>query len=212
MSDDRDLIRDRLNVSRETWLTLEAYVECLHLWQRTTHLVSPHTLSSLWHRHVLDSWSFVQALADDRVETLVDLGSGGGFPGLVLGIAFQEKGKGQVHLIESHRRKAAFLEAVSLQLRLPVKVHAERAEVLPAGLKGQVDVVTARALASLDVLLPWAHPYLSSKGFCLFAKGETVDSELQVARKDWTFDERREPSLSDSHGVLLRLSDVKPCL
>jgi 16S rRNA (guanine527-N7)-methyltransferase len=193
-------------------MALERYVELLHLWQRTTHLVSPHTLSTLWERHVFDSWSFVRALAPLPVETLVDLGSGGGFPGIVLGIACLENGRGHVHLIESHRRKAAFLESVALALNLPVSVHAERAESLPAGLKGQVDVVTARALAPLETLLPWAHPYLAPAGVCFFAKGETVDSELQRAGKHWTFHEEREPSLSDSQGVLLKLSALQPRL
>lgn len=161
-----------LNVSRESLDKLRAYDALLHKWQKTINLVSPNTLPESWERHILDSVQLNEYVSRES-SVLYDLGCGAGFPGLVLAMLRPEL---EVHLIESDQRKCSFMRAVSRETNTPVKVHNARIEEtsLPAP-----DVVTARALASLDDLLgfceAWANP-----GMCgLFLKGARYNEEIK---------------------------------
>lgn len=187
-------------VSRETLDRLTRYASLLERWQPAINLVGSRTLPDVWRRHFLDSAQLCDLLPP-ATETLVDLGSGAGFPGLVLAIL----GVKNVHLIESDGRKAAFLREVSRETGTPVTLHAVRAEDVdpfPA------DAVTARALAPLDRLLPLAMPFLTRDSVALFLKGQDVDTELTEATKKITMRVERVPSRSDARGTVLVLREI----
>lgn len=198
------------DVSRETLARLQAYADVLAKWQAKINLVSSATLPDVWQRHFLDSAQLYPFLpAQARVVT--DLGSGAGFPGLVLAIIAEAAGRDiQWHLVESDGRKAAFLAEAARASRIAgaVKIHPVRAE----GLGGRMgaDVITARALAPLEKLLEYAHPLVKPEGLCLFLKGEKVEDELTVARQRWSFQLDRHPSKSDPGGAILAIRGLKP--
>lgn len=187
-------------VSRETLGWLKRYRESLLRWQTAVNLVGPATLQDVWRRHFLDSaqlWAYLPSAA----ARIVDLGSGAGFPGLVLAIL----GAGDVHLIESNRRKAAFLREVARRTDTVVTIHGARIDsVPPLG----ADVVTARGCAPLDRLLDLAVPHLADHGFCVFLKGRGVDAELTEAKKRWNMRIGRFPSCSERSGVVLKLEAI----
>jgi 16S rRNA (guanine527-N7)-methyltransferase len=188
-------------VSRETLARLEGYAALLVKWQKTINLVARDSLGDLWRRHMLDSaalWPLIPT--DSRV--LVDLGSGAGFPGLVLAIL----GVPDTHLIESDARKCAFLgEAARLFAPNPVRVHRGRIESLDAI---PADVVTARALTGLDNLLDYAQRFVKPAGVCLFPKGAKAEDELTLAGQRWTMTAERFPNPADSSGILLRIKEL----
>lgn len=194
--------QERTGVSRETRERLTVYAGLLHKWQPSINLVGPKTLDDAWNRHVFDSaqlWPHLPA----GVRTLVDLGSGAGFPGLVLAVM----GVPDVHLIESDARKCAFLREVARATGTAVTIHNRRIEAVapfPA------DAVTARALAPLPALLSWAAPFLSGGGTALFLKGQTAEDELTEAGKSWTMTAERFPSLTEPAAAILRLSAITP--
>lgn len=187
-------------VSRETLVRLTRYASLLQKWQPAINLVGPRTMSDLWRRHFFDS-AQLYPLMPEGVRKLVDLGSGAGFPGLVLAIMGIE----DVHLIESDTRKATFLREVSRETATPVTIHAHRAEQMPAF---PADVVTARALAPLDRLLDLAWPFLTTDSVALFLKGQDIDSELTAATKKTTMRVERVPSRSDPRGTVLVLREI----
>ena len=187
-------------VSRETLDRLTLYAELLRKWQGAINLVSRDSLGDLWRRHFLDSAQLMPLLpAGCRV--LVDLGSGAGFPGLVLAAL----GIPDVHLIESDSRKAVFLRETARQLELSVQVHNSRIEDVPGF---PADAVTARALAPLSKLLDLAGPFLAEHSICVFLKGRGVEEELTAARESWKMTVMRHPSASDPSGTLLRLEHL----
>lgn len=191
---------DQLAVSRETVERLAAYAGLLRHWQTRINLVGPDTLASLWQRHMLDSaqlWPLIPAGA----RRLVDLGSGAGFPGLVLAIL----GAPDVHLVESDARKGAFLREAARVTATPITLLTRRVEQIPPL---AADVITARALAPLPRLLTWAVPHLAPGGQCLFLKGRGAEDELTAAAKDWKIAPRRIPSLTDPDGTILQLCEV----
>jgi len=183
-----------------TMARLTAYAELLAKWQARINLIGPDTLPDLWHRHMLDSAQLLPLLPPGA-KRLADLGSGAGFPGLVLAIL----GAPDVHLVESDARKAAFLREAARLTAAPVTVHVARAEAL-APLAA--DVVTARALAPLGKLLGWAAPHLAPGGVCLFLKGKGSEDELTEARKEWIITCDRAASRTDPAGVILQLREV----
>jgi 16S rRNA (guanine527-N7)-methyltransferase len=193
-------------VPPETLARLEAYAALLVTWQARINLVGPATLGDLWRRHFLDSAQLLPLLPEST-RRVVDLGSGAGFPGLVLAIL----GVPDVHLIESDQRKVAFLRTVAAATGTAVTIHARRIEAVPAL---QADVITARALAPLASLLDFALPLLRSQGgstgACLFLKGQQVEPELATASARWTMTIDRLISRSDPTGVILRLSALSP--
>lgn len=195
-----DFQRDT-GVSRETLERLRLYAELLVKWQARINLVGPETIPSLWRRHFLDS-AQVFPILPQPIHRLVDMGSGAGFPGLVLALL----GAPDVHLIESDARKCAFLREAARVTATPVTVHNTRIERLaPLG----ADVVTARALAPLDKLLGWAEPHLLPSGHCLFLKGRGHDDELTTASKEWNITYERIPSRSDPLAAILHLREVR---
>ena len=186
------------DVSRETTDRLARHLDLLRRWQTRINLVGAATLSDPWRRHVLDSAQLAPLIPAGA--RLADLGSGAGFPGLVLAIL---RG-GPVHLIESDARKAAFLHEAVRATEAPAEVHNARAE----NLELRANVVTARACAPLDRLLGLALPLLAPGGICLFLKGARVEEELAVARQRWRMTVRRRRSRSAPEGVVLELGGL----
>lgn len=192
-----------INVSRETIEKLEIYKNLLLKWQKAINLISPTTIEDMDERHFLDSAQLIKLIPNHDI-ILADMGAGAGFPALVLAIL----GIKEVHLIESDVRKATFLKNVSRETGLSnVTVHDKRIEdvIIPS-----VDVITARALATLAELLAMSerlatenHPFE-----CLFLKGEKTDEELAKARKKWDFDVEITQSLTDKTGKLLKISNL----
>jgi 16S rRNA (guanine527-N7)-methyltransferase len=199
----QELERDRavalrlVPVSHETVKRLDEFVPLLLRWQRAVQLVAKSSLPKLWTRHIADSLQLVELAPEARV--WVDLGSGGGFPGLVVAIALAERAGAQVHLIESDQRKAAFLQEAVRLTKAPAEVHAGRIEWVAQRI-GAVDVVTARALAPLPRLLDLTAPFLATKATGIFLKGQDVDNELTEAAKSWTIRWRAQPSKTDPNG------------
>lgn len=198
--------RPNLNVSRETLQKLELLEHELRRWQAIKNLVGPATLDQIWDRHIVDSLQLLDLVPDAK--TWIDLGSGAGFPGLVLAIAGQERGL-KVHLVESNSRKCSFLRHVARLTESAVTVHAERLETVIPGFIGKADVVSARALASLAQLLEWTEPMLKAGTIGLFPKGRDVESELTEARKRWTFEADILPSRTDSEARILRITSIE---
>ena len=187
-------------VSRETLERLIIYSDLLIKWQAKINLVGPETLADLWSRHMLDSAQLFP-LIRPNAKRLVDLGSGAGFPGLVLGVL----GVPDVHLVESDARKCAFLREAARLTGTSVTIHNKRIEqIVPL----EADIVTARALAPLAKLLDWAFPHLAKGGECLFLKGRGADDELTATAKEWNIALDRIVSLTDPAGLVLQLREV----
>jgi 16S rRNA (guanine527-N7)-methyltransferase len=193
------------NVSRETLKRFQAYAELLTKWQGAINLVAPNSLNDLWRRHMLDS-AQLYAYVPTGCRNLVDLGSGAGFPGLVLAIM----GVVEVHLIESDARKAVFLaeaaRAAGLHPGANPVIHRCRVEEMSGWM---ADVVTARACAPLGRLLDLAEPFIGPDTVCLFPKGERVADELTLAGKQWRMEVESLPSISDPSGKILRLGKFR---
>ena len=194
------------DVSRETIEKLGLLERELRRWQAIKNLVGPATLDRIWDRHIVDSLQLL-ALAPEA-GTWLDLGSGAGFPGLVLAIAGLERGL-QVHLVESNSRKCAFLRHVARLTEAQAVIHEARLETVVPGFVGKADVVSARALASLDQLLDWTAPLLKSGTMGLFPKGRDAEIELTEARKSWTFGVEILPSRTDSEARILRITSIE---
>lgn len=193
-------------VSRETFERLVAFEALFLKWNRSINLAAPSTLDDVWRRHILDSAQLGRIEA--KATRWVDLGSGGGFPGLVLAFLLAERDGGAIDLVESNRKKASFLQAVVGQFGLPARIVARRIEEAPA-LVSAPQVVTARALAPLSVLLDLAAPWLSAGARGLFHKGRDYRAELQESAHRWSFDLVEHPSITDPHGVILEVSDLR---
>jgi len=194
------------NVSRETLDRLICYEALLQRWQKAVNLVSPKTLGSVWMRHFADSAQLLR-LAPGR-KTWLDIGSGAGFPGLIIAILATEQPGVTVQLMESDTRKCAFLRDVARQTSTPVEIHNGRVESAASQLKvGKVDVVTARALAPLGKLLGLAAPYLDTDTLGLFPKGRDAVQEVETAAQVWRFRCELVESLSDHDGRIAVITD-----
>ena len=202
-----EAFQSETGVSRETLARLEAYADLLIRWTKAVNLVSRDSLHDLWRRHMFDSaqlMPLLPAIAEDRRRVIVDLGSGAGFPGMVLSII----GTDDVHLVESDQRKVMFLREVAREVGSDAHIHGVRVDQLP---RFPADVVTARAFAPLDKLLDEAAAFLdpaqASNGRApargVFLKGKRVDEELTAAQKAWQMDIEKVPSRSDSSGTIL---------
>jgi 16S rRNA (guanine527-N7)-methyltransferase len=191
-------------VSRETLSRLKAYADTLQDWNERHNLVSKGSLMDLWRRHFWDS-AQLAPLIPENARTLADLGSGAGFPGLVL--AAMLGGRLTVTLHEATAKKCAFLAAAAERIGVAVKIENARMEELEAK---PFDVVTARACAPLPVLLGYAQKFRGPNTVCLFLKGQNVGSELTEAHKSWNMKVRQIPSLTDPSGVILELTDLAP--
>lgn len=197
--------QQRFNVSRETLERLNLYESLLKKWNPAINLVSASTLPQVWTRHFTDSAQLWQ-LRPASAALWLDLGSGGGFPGLVIAaIAAEQAPKMRVGLVESDARKASFLAQAGREMEISPEIHITRAESLP---RQGADIVSARALAPLDKLLGLAHRHLSGAGICLFPKGKNSASELTRARKYWTFETEETPSVTDPGGKILKIGGL----
>jgi 16S rRNA (guanine527-N7)-methyltransferase len=194
------------DVSRETSAKLDLLVSELVRWQRIKNLVGPATLAEVWTRHIADSLQLMDLAP--RAKTWVDLGSGAGFPGLVIAIAGAERGV-EVDLVESNARKCAFLRHVARLSAAPAKVHEARIEDAIESFRGRAEVVSARALAPLSTLLAWTEPLLKTGTVGLFPKGRDVSAELTLAAKSWRFDLEMVPSRTDSEARILRITHLR---
>ena len=192
----------RFDVSRETMASLTAYVALLEKWQPHINLMSSAALSDIWHRHILDSAQLLPHLPASPARQrcrILDIGSGAGFPGLVLAIL----GAGDVQLVESNQRKAVFLQTVIRELGLSAHVCNQRIETLPAC---QPDVITARALAALPKLMSLIVPQLHDGLTCLFLKGGSVDEELTNFQTYSNMIPQLYPSVTSDDGAIIKLT------
>lgn len=189
-------------VSRETFARLEIIADLLVKWQKAINLVAPASLSDMWSRHIGDSLQLMPLVPETALKW-VDLGSGGGFPGLVIAAVLADREGARVHLVESDTRKAAFLREATRLASLPVEVHAQRIEAVAERLAPGTHVVSARALAPLPRLLDLARAFLAEGAIGLFHKGRDAELELTEARKGWTLDAELTPSLSDLEGQII---------
>lgn len=189
------------DVSRETFERLQQYAALLEKWTPRINLIARSTVSDLWQRHILDSAQvFRQA---PNTQSWVDLGSGGGLPGVICAILAKDQQRAtDFTLIESDQRKATFLRTVSRELGLDLTVFAERAESV-GDIKA--DVLSARALAPLPKLLGLAHPFVGEDGCCLFLKGAGHEAELQDALAVWRFEVEKIPSTTNRESMLLKI-------
>jgi 16S rRNA (guanine527-N7)-methyltransferase len=187
-------------VSRETQGRLSAYLELLRKWNGAINLVGASTLADPWRRHFWDSAQLLPLLPEGE-PVVVDLGSGGGFPGLVLAIIGGDRAN--VHLVESDRRKATFLREAARVTATDVAVHSERAETLAAPVKA--DVITARALAPISVILELAAAFVQPSTQFLLLKGTQTHNELTEASKHWTMEVDVHPSQSDASGFMVQI-------
>lgn len=191
-------------VSRETFEALLRFETAFQKWNQRINLAAPSTLGDVWSRHIVDSAQLASHAPEAR--KWLDLGSGGGFPGLVLAFLMKERG-GQIDLVESNRKKAGFLQAMVGEFSLPARVIPRRIEDA-AGIVGQPDVVTARALAPLPLLLELASPWLLGGATAFFHKGRDYRSEVEESCKRWSFRLVEHRSSTDSEGVLLEISSL----
>jgi 16S rRNA (guanine527-N7)-methyltransferase len=204
-----DEFAELIPVSRETLERLNVYRRLLEKWNSSINLVGKGSLGDVWRRHILDSAQLFRYLPQRTSPVILDMGSGAGFPGLVLAIM----GVGAVHLVEADQRKAVFLREVARATASDVEIHNKRLEKLTIF---PVSVITARALAPVGRLLDLSFPFFSKavdKGaedtqtpVALFLKGPTVEAELTLARKRWNMELESIPSLSDPRGVVLRIT------
>jgi 16S rRNA (guanine527-N7)-methyltransferase len=199
---------DSREIPAETLDRLDRFVSLLLQWQATTNLVSPATLPELWTRHVADSLQLLPLAPDAK--RWVDLGSGGGFPGMVIACAIADRPGAAVHLVESNLKKAAFLREAARVTGVPAKIHAVRIEDFVDHFVEPVEIVTARALATLVNLVESAYPLLKRGAQALFLKGRDIEAELTAASKCWTIDTELIPSATDSLGRIVRVRSVAP--
>ena len=196
-------LAEQLDVSRESMERLTLYAALLEKWQQKINLVGKSTLPDMWRRHFLDSAQLF-SLIEDKDGVLVDLGSGAGFPGLVLAML----GQGQVHLVDSDERKGTFMRQVVRETGVAATVHTCRIEALDSDIKA--DVVTSRACTALEGLLRFAQPILRPSGTCLFLKGKAWAEELTAAEKTWKMQAENFQSLSDREGRILKITGLAP--
>jgi 16S rRNA (guanine527-N7)-methyltransferase len=194
-------------VSRETFERLVAFEALFQKWARRINLSAPSTLGDVWSRHILDSAQLLRLAPE--AQRWLDLGSGGGFPGLVVAILLAERQGSHVDLVESNRKKTAFLQSVIGQFSLPARVHALRIDNVHASI-GAPDVITARALAPLPDLLGLAEPWLSAGATGLFHKGRDYRSEIEESAHQWRFDLLEHRSMIDPQSVILEIRDLTP--
>lgn len=191
-------------VSRETSERLDAYVALIEKWNPKINLVSKSQMEGFWQRHIWDSAQIWPNLG--QVVSHVDLGSGGGLPGIVLAVlCAQHRPEAKISMIESDIRKAVFLRTVTRELSLNVRVHDKRHQfVPPAGASS----LTARALASLTDLLGAADRHLAQDGVAIFPKGQSWRDEVEAARATWSFNLEALPSITDPQAALLKIKEI----
>lgn len=192
-------IENITSVSRETVEQLLHFSDLIKKWNSKINLVAHKDLDHLWQRHIIDSAQLVNYLPKQS-SILTDFGSGGGFPGVVLAILHPWQ---QVHLVESDTRKCAFLRQVSAELSLNITIHNQRIESLKVW---QSDVITARALRSITILLEWLYSFVDKSQICLFLKGENSVQEIEDASHHWYLEYDLHPSITCETANILAIT------
>jgi 16S rRNA (guanine527-N7)-methyltransferase len=203
----RAMALDLLPVSRETLERLEILVRLLVQWQQIKNLVSDASVQHIWTRHIVDSLQIVPLVSG--CNKWLDLGSGGGFPGLVIAASLVSEKHYEVTLIEGNSRKCSFLREAARAMGVTVSVRHARIDDVIAEYEGNVDVVSARALAPLPQLIGWTHKLLTKGAVGLFPKGQDASKELTETAKCWRLQYTTHNSLTDSHGRILRVTDAE---
>ncbi len=197
---------DQLNVSRETFARLETLRDLLVKWNPRINLVAKSTIEDAWQRHIVDS-AQIWPLANPQAQRWLDIGSGAGFPGLVVAAVAAEKApQMQVTLVESDQRKCVFLQTAAREMGVTPRIESARIESLPPQ---NADILSARALAPLENLLEFAERHRNHNGICLFLKGQNADSELTSVASSWHISAEKFPSMTDSNAVILRIGEMK---
>lgn len=191
-----------LDLSEDAWRRLDIHVQLLEKWQSAINLVGRSTLADVWRRHVLDSLQVIPFIPP-QAKIVVDLGSGAGFPGLVIAAVRQNL---DVRLIEADGRKAAFLGEVARAAAPNATILNARIEAVQAF---PAEVVTARALAPLSLLLEWSRKFATDPAICLFHKGENLERELTDAQADWMMDVDRVPSITAPGAAIVRVARLR---
>jgi 16S rRNA (guanine527-N7)-methyltransferase len=199
-----DFLNSHIPVSRGTFELLSIYYELLLKWQKKINLIGPDTIPDIWNRHFLDSLQLVKYI-DDKKKVIADLGSGAGFPGMVLAICGYEN----IHLIESDSRKIAFLREVSRVTNTKISIHNKRIEDFKID---RIDIFVSRALAPLDKLFHLISKSVSHETICFFHKGKNYSNENQDALLNWRYDIDVNPSIVDSQSVILKISNIRKVL
>jgi 16S rRNA (guanine527-N7)-methyltransferase len=194
-------------VSRETAVRLDRFVDLLWTWQAKTNLVSPATLPKLWSRHVSDSLQLLDLVPTAKI--WMDLGSGGGFPGVVLACALASTPGAMVHLVERNGKKAGFLREALRVTAAPGTVHLADIEDTVDRAIGPIDCVTARAVAPLHQLIGYAAPLVKRGAKALFLKGQDVEVELTEATKYWKIEPRLHASRTGGHGWIVEIDEIE---
>jgi 16S rRNA (guanine527-N7)-methyltransferase len=200
-SDDRAAFLAEFDVSRETSERLDTVILTLDAWRKRSNLIGPREWPQIWSRHVADSYQILPHIPETA--NCVDLGSGAGFPGLVISAA---RPKGHVTMMESVGKKCAFLRAAIEAAGLNASVYQGRIEAAPPS---DADIVTARAFAPLPKLLEYAWPWMKNGAMGVFLKGERWNEELTDARQSWNFAYEAIPSRTGGSGVILIVRELK---
>jgi 16S rRNA (guanine527-N7)-methyltransferase len=208
LSADRSRALALTPVSRETAERLDRFVALLLKWQQVTNLIAPSTVPTLWTRHIADSLQLLDLAP--AAEIWVDLGTGGGFPGLVIACALHGMAGRMVHLVESSTKKAAFLREAVTATEAPALVHAVRMEKFVESFAAKADIVTARAVSPLSSLLGLCWPLLRRGTLGLFPKGQDVEVELTEASKCWKMTLDLVPSRTDPKARIVMIRALEP--
>jgi 16S rRNA (guanine527-N7)-methyltransferase len=206
MTDGPSALSGIVDVSRETLERLTVFVDLLKKWQGSTNLIAPGTVPAVWNRHVADSAQLIPLFPDAL--RWVDLGSGGGFPAIVVAILLAGRKDAAVHLIESDQRKCAFLRQAIRATEAPATVHAGRIESVLEAWREPVDMISSRALAPLSRLFPLAEPLFQLGAKAAFHKGLDFDEEISEASKSWNADLVIHRSRIESAGVILEIRQL----
>lgn len=200
----RDFVRDT-DVSRETLALYERWESLLTKWNKSINLVQRSALEDFWARHARDSHQVIARLPADA-KSVLDMGSGAGFPGVAIAIALRDTPDANVTLVDSVGKKGTFLRTVKRELDLPITVSTERVEVL--ALPGQ-DVISARAFAPMPKLLDYALPFWGAQTTGIFLKGRQADYEIKAAREIFDFDVDKVASVTDSEAAIVVVTNLK---
>ncbi len=194
----------KFNVSRETFDRLDTYVELVRRWNPKINLVSRNSLEDIWDRHILDSVQVYRCAT--TADTWVDIGTGGGFPGMVCAImALEESPNTRFQFVESDQRKSAFLRNVARECGVTCQVISKRIESVDPL---EADILSARALADLRTLLSFCDRHLRENGTALLPKGANWKKELSEAQEEWKFDVEPITSLTEPQAVILKIKGV----
>jgi 16S rRNA (guanine527-N7)-methyltransferase len=213
LSQDREKAIALIPVSRETLARLDRYVEVLLQWQQHTNLIAPSTEPMLWTRHIADSLQLIdlsRKRPDSVSQIWVDLGSGAGFPGLVVACALADDKRAEIHLVESIAKKAVFLREAAKAAGVSAQIHAMRIADFVKRSPKHIDIVTARALAPLPKLLGEAYPLLKRGAQGLFPKGQDVAAELTEAAKYWNMKATLAESRTDPKSRIVVVESAEP--